>query len=228
VGCLGISPCAVTTTISSGRTSYATTRREFIAAGGGLAYFKLSSVAQKALQHAHNHQLAVNLTVRSTTGAKVTRKLTLSSFITRNPSPARSGAQVSQLKLIGTTEFVSHGWVGGILAACVGSAPCQATVTLMAGHTRLATTSLQTIGAGELGYLSFTLTRAGHKLLTRAKSNQLGTTATVTTPVAPGTTTPAPTGPANGGGGIGGATPTTATSATTATAKARLALVAFP
>src|SRR5207302_918924 len=80
-----------------------------VAAGGGLAYFKLSSTAQKALQHAHGHQLAVNVTVRSATGAKVTRTLTLSSFTTHNPGPARSGAQASQLKLIGTTEFVSHG-----------------------------------------------------------------------------------------------------------------------
>ncbi|MGZ4350043.1 MAG: DUF1906 domain-containing protein, partial [Solirubrobacteraceae bacterium] len=228
VGCTGISPCAVTTTISAGRTTYATTKREFIAAGGGLAYFKLSSTAQKALQHAHNHQLAVTVTVRSTSGAKVMRKLSLSSFTTRNPSPTRSGAQASQLKLIGTTEFVSHGWVGGILAACVGSAPCQATVTLMAGRTRLAKTSLQTIGAGELGYLSFSLTSAGHRLLAKTTSNQLGATATVTTPIAAGTTTPAPTGGGSGGGGIGGATPSTSTTATTATAKAHLALVAFP
>jgi hypothetical protein len=231
VGCLRISPCAVTTTISSGRTTYATTKREFVAAGGGLAYFKLSSTAQKALQHAHNHQLAVNVTVRSTTGAKVTRKLTLSSFTTSNPSPARRVAQASQLKLIGSTEFVSHGWVGGILAACVGSAPCQAKVTLMAGRTRLATTSLQTIGAGELGYVSFTLTSAGHRLLARTKSNQLGATATVTAPAAAGTTTPVLTAPPSGGGGIGSATPTTTTTTTTATpatAKAHLALVAFP
>ncbi|HEY2318410.1 MAG TPA: DUF1906 domain-containing protein [Solirubrobacteraceae bacterium] len=228
VGCLGIARCAVTTTISSGRTTYATTKREFIAAGGGLAYFKLSATAQKALQHAHNHQLAVNVTVRSTTGAKATRKLTLSSFTTRNPSPARSGAQASQLKLIGTTEFVSHGWVGGILVACIGAGPCQATITLMAGRTRVATTSLQTIGAGELGYVSFSLTSAGHRLLTKARTNQLGTTATVTTPVAAGTSAPAPTGGASGGGGVGGATSTSSSSATTATAKAHLALVAFP
>jgi Rv2525c-like, glycoside hydrolase-like domain len=228
VGCLGISPCAVTTTISSGRTTYATTNREFIGAGGGLAYFKLSSTAQKALQHAHGHQLPVNVTVRSTTGAKVTRKLTLSSFTTRNPGPARSGAQASQLKLIGTTEFVSHGWVGGILAACVGSAPCQASVTLMAGRSRLAKSTLQTIGAGELGYVSFTLTSAGHRLLTKSKTNQLGTTATVSTPVPAGTTTPAPTGPANGGGGIGASAPSTTPTATTATATAHLALVRFP
>jgi hypothetical protein len=227
VGCLGISPCAVTTTISSGRTTFATTKREFIAAGGGLAYFKLSSTAQKALQHAHNRQLPVNVTVRSTTGAKVTRTLTLSSFTTRNPSPARSGAQASQLKLIGTTEFVSHGWAGGILAACIGPAPCQASVTLMAGRTLLAKTSLQTIGAGDLGYVSFTLSSAGHKLLAKSKSNQLGATATVTTPLAPGTTTPAPTGGINGGGGIGASPSTGTTTATTATAKAHLALVAF-
>ena len=235
VGCMGISPCALTTTISSGRTTFATTNREFIPAGGGLAYFKLTSAAQKALQRAHNHQLAVNVTVRSaTTGVHVTRKLTLSSFTTSNPSPARSTGQSSQLKLIGTAEFVSHGWAGGILAECIGATPCQATTTLVAGRTTIAKTKPETLGAGELGYLSFSLTRAGHTLLAKTKTNQLGVTATVTTPAPAGATsgTPASGTPASGsgGGGVGGATSGTAPtgpSATTATAKARLALVAF-
>ncbi len=230
VGCVAVSPCAVTTTISAGRTTFATTNREFIPAGGGLAYFKLSSAAQKALAKAHNHQLAVNVKVRSTSGPSVTRKLTLSSFITSNPGPARSGGQSSQLKLIGTMEFVSHGWVGGILAECIATTPCQATTTLMAGRTTVARTKAQTLGAGELGYLSFKMTTAGHKLLAKTTTNQLGVTALITSPAPAGSTTaPSPTG----GGGIGGTspgvTPTAAPTApaTTATAKARLALVAF-
>jgi hypothetical protein len=227
VGCVAVSPCAVTTTISAGRRTFATTKREFIPAGGGLAYFKLTTAAQKALAKAHNHQLAVNVKVRSTSGRSAARKLVLSSFTTSNPSPARSAGQSSQLKLIGTTEFVSHGWVGGILAECIGTTPCQATTTLMAGRTRVAQTNAQTLGAGELGYLSFTLTAAGHRLLTKTRSNQFGVTATVSTPAAASTTTPSPTG----GGGVSdgatpGVTPSTAP-ATTATATARLALVAF-
>ncbi len=228
VGCLGMSSCAVTTTISSGRTTFATTNREFIPAGGGLAYFTLTTAAQKALAKAHNRQLAVNVKVRSTSGPSATRKLTLSSFATANPSPARSAGQSSQLKLIGTTEFVSHGWVGGILVECVGTTPCQATTTLTAGRTTVARTRPQILGAGELGYLSFSLTRAGHTLLAKTTSNQLGVAATITAPAPPGsTTTPPPTG---GGGTTGGASPgvtPTSAPATTATAKARLALVAF-
>jgi hypothetical protein len=226
VGCSGISPCAVTTTVWSGRTTYAATKREFIPTGGGLAYFKLSSAGQRALTKAHNHQLAVNVRVRSTSGRSATRKLTLSSFTTSNPGPVRSGGQSSQLRLIGTMEFVSHGWVGGILAECMATTPCQATTTLRAGRTTVAATKSQTLGAGELGYLSFTLTSAGHKLLAKTRSNQLGVTATVTTP-AGSSTTPAPTG---GSGASGGAAPgvsPTSAPATTATATARLALVAF-
>jgi hypothetical protein len=228
VGCVGISRCAVTTTVSSGRTTFATTRREFIPAGGGLAYFKLSGTAQRALAKARDHHLAVNVRVRSTSGPSVTRKLNLTSFTTSNPGPARSSGQSSQLKLIGTMEFVSHGWVGGILAECIATTPCQATTKLTAGRTTVARTRAQTLGAGELGYLSFTLTSAGHRLLTRTQSNQLGVTATITTPAPAGSTpTPSPTG---GGGVTGGAStgisPTTAP-ATIATAKARLALVAF-
>ncbi|HEX3691025.1 MAG TPA: DUF1906 domain-containing protein [Solirubrobacteraceae bacterium] len=228
VGCVAISACAVTTTVSSGRTTFATTNREFIPAGGGLAYFKLTSAAQKALANAHRHQLSVRVKVRSTSGTSTTRKLMLSSFTTSNPGPARSAGQSSQLKLIGTMEFVSHGWVGGILAECIAATPCQATTTLTAGRTTVSRTKPQTLGAGELGYLSFTLTSAGHKLLAKAKSNQLGVTATVTTPAPAGATaTPSPTG---GGGVSGGAAPgitPTSAPATTATAKARLALVAF-
>jgi hypothetical protein len=228
VGCVAVSPCAVTTTVSSGRTTYATTKREFIPAGGGLAYFKLTTAAQRALAKAHNHQLSVSVRVRSTSGSSATRRLTLSSFTTSNPGPARSLGQSSQLKLIGTMEFVSHGWVGGILAECIATTPCQATTTLMAGRTTVARTRPQTLGAGELGYLSFTLTRAGHKLLARTKSNQLGVTATVTTPAPAGsTTTPSPTGAGGvSGGSAPGAAPTSAP-ATSATARARLALVAF-
>ena len=47
----------------------------------------------------------------------------------------------------------------------------------MAGRTTVARTRPQLLGAGELGYLSFTVTSAGHKLLTKTKSNQLGVTA---------------------------------------------------
>lgn len=228
VGCMAISSCAVTTTVSSGRTTFATTKREFIPAGGGLAYFKLTSAAQKALAKAHNHQLRVNVKVRSTSGKSATRKLTLSSFTTSSPSPARSLGQSSQLKLIGTMEFVSHGWVGGVLAECIAATPCRATTSLKAGRTTMAKAKTQTLGAGELGYLSFTLTTAGHKLLARTRSNQLGVTATITTPSPAGTTTtPSPTGGTSlGGGSAPGVTPTSAP-ATTATAKARLALVAF-
>jgi hypothetical protein len=98
----------------------------------------------------------------------------------------------------------------------------------MAGRTTVARTKAETLGAGELGYLSFPLTTAGHKLLAHTKTNQLGVTATITTPAPAGTSpTPSPTG---GGGLTGGASPgiaPTSATATTATAKARLALVAF-
>jgi hypothetical protein len=179
--------------------------------------------------------MAVNVKVRSTSGPSTTRKLTLSLFTAGNPSPARSAGESSQLKLIGTTEFVSHGWSGGVLAECIGATPCVATTSLMAGRTTVAKTKPQTLGAGELGYLNFSMTSAGHQLLTRTKGNQLGVTATITTPASTpagtSTGTPASPAPTNGGGGLGGATPgttgTTGATAMTATAKARLALVAF-
>jgi hypothetical protein len=51
--------------------------------------------------------------------------------------------------------------------------PCNVTTKLWHGHTTLAQTGEQQIGAGELGYISFKLTPAGRKLLQTASGNQL-------------------------------------------------------
>ena len=63
--------------------------------------------------------------------------------------------------------------MGGILTACLSSTPCHATTTLSVGHTVIARTGSEFLGANELGYLMFSLTPAGHALLIRAPGNQL-------------------------------------------------------
>ena len=45
----------------------------------------------------------------------------------------------------------------------------------------MATARTQTLGAGELGYLTFTMTNRGHALLQRSAGNQLAARVVVTT-----------------------------------------------
>ena len=174
VGCYGQPSCVVTTTISVGRTTLATSRPERIAPGGGVAYFALSAAAHRLVARAPHHRYPVTVTVRSSTGAAVTRALNLVAFTNRGRGPRRSIASNPSLRIIGATDFVSNGWSGGVLAACQTATPCNATVTLTAGRQVIAASRPQSLGAREVGYLSFTLTAVGHRLLARARGNQLG------------------------------------------------------
>ena len=98
------------------------------------------------------------------------------------------------MRTVGETDFVSHGWTGGVLTACLQRTPCEVTPSLtVAGHP-ISSSHAQTIGAGEIGYLSFRMTAAGHRLLRDAPGNQLGaqvTLATAADGLTPGSTTTA-------------------------------------
>ena len=182
VGCFRPVPCHVTTTISAGRRTLARTGPELIPVGGGLAYFNLSRAAHAMLGQASPHQLVVKITVRAVSGVSATRQLNLIQFSTSGSGPPRIVTQSPALKIIGTTDFLSQGWSGGTLAACFATAPCQASTTIStAGGEIIARATPQFLGVNELGYLSFTLTAAGHQMLTHAQGNQLPATVTITT-----------------------------------------------
>jgi hypothetical protein len=233
VGCFSVSPCTLTTTIYVGRTTLATTGFEHLTTGQGLTYFKLTSKAQSLLAKAAHHQMAVKVKVADKAGHKVTRPLTLTSFATSDPNPARSAGASPAVKFIGMTEFVSHGWVGGVLAACVATTPCNTTLKIVSGGKVIATTKPETLGAGEVGYLFFSLTAAGHKLLAHTKGNQLAATVTITSATvagAPATTgSGSSSGASSGGTGLpgSGATAGTTGAGSASSATAHIALVSF-
>ncbi|MGH2916278.1 MAG: hypothetical protein ACRDMX_14965, partial [Solirubrobacteraceae bacterium] len=179
VGCFSISPCWVTAKVFAGRTRLARTRPEHLRSGSGLVFFKLSRHGRALLSANRNRQIPVTVAVRDSTGHSASRRLTLASFSTADPTPGRKAGRASGLAFVGLTEFVSHGWVGGVLARCSSPTPCATTTTLVAGHSVIAKTAPETLGAGELGYLLFKLTPAGHRLLMHARGNQLGTYATI-------------------------------------------------
>jgi len=180
VGCFS-APCHVTTTITAGKTTLARTGPERIPVGGGLAYFNLSPIARAMLVRASHHRVAVKITVRDVSGASVARRLNLIPFATSGPGSHRSVTQVSALRIIGTTEFVSTNGHGGILAGCLASTPCHASTTIIAAGQIIAHTGPEVLGVNELGYLAFALTAAGQRMLTHAHGNQLPAKVTVTT-----------------------------------------------
>lgn len=173
VGCFRPTPCELTTRISAGGAVLASTRSERIAVGGGLAYFNLSPLARAMLARAAGHRLAVEITVRDATGHSATRGLRLIRYATSGPSPQYSAQQSPTLRIIGTTDFVANGWVGGILAGCSVGTPCLASATIAAAGNVIAQAGPQFVGGGELGYLSFSLTVAGHRILMQTRTNQL-------------------------------------------------------
>jgi hypothetical protein len=181
VGCFSPTPCHLTTRISAGRSVLAATNPEYVPVGGGLIYFALSPGGRTKLARARRHRLAVTINVRDVSGASATRQLNLVPFTTSGRSPRRGVTQSADLQVIGTTDFVSNGWTGGILAACYAATPCNATTTIVSGRTTIAHTAPEFLGVNELGYLIFAVTPAGHKLLEQASGNQLPVNLTIST-----------------------------------------------
>jgi hypothetical protein len=191
VGCFGPAACRVTTTITAGRTMIATTGPERVAAGGGLAYFSMSPAGRAKLTRARHHHLLVMVKVADASGRSAKRRLTLIPYSTSGPRAPRSGipAAASFLRTVGTSEFVSNGWLGGILAGCFATAPCPTGFKLVAAGRTIATAMPSSLGAGQLGYLFFSLTPRGHAMLKHSRGNQLAATLTITAGAGAGTAT---------------------------------------
>lgn len=174
VGCFTNHPCHLKTSIWAGRTLVARTGSEYVRNdSGGLVFFRLSPAGRRMLSHARGRRLPVAVTVKDASGARASVRLQLIPFYTGGPGPHRSLSSSRTLRIVGLTDFVSNGWVGGILSGCVSSRPCHVTTTLSVGRTVIAHTGSEFLGANELGYLIFTLTPAGHALLAHAAGNQL-------------------------------------------------------
>jgi hypothetical protein len=173
--CINSSTCHIAVTITDGRTVIARTGSEQIpAGGGGLIYFSLTRGGRSALAHARGHRLLVHMTGQDVSKLSFSRFITLVPFSTSGAAPARNASQSSTLQLVGLTDFVSPGGVGGILADCLASSPCHTKTTLTVGKTVVASTGSELLGARSVGYLIFSLTSAGRSLLAHAHGNQLG------------------------------------------------------
>jgi hypothetical protein len=161
--------------ITAGRTVIAHTGTEQVPAeGGGLIYFTLTGAGRSMLAHAKGHRLLVHMTGQDVSKLSFSRYITLVPFSTSGSAPARTASQSPSLQILGLTDFVSSGGVGGILAQCLASTPCHTKTTLSVGNTVIASTGSELLGARSVGYLIFSLTSAGRSMLEHAHGNQLG------------------------------------------------------
>jgi len=174
VACLNASPCEMQAAVYEGDKRLAHSGTEAIARHGGVLLVPLRKQVRRLVTDAADGRLPVTVTVTGPTGLKATRPLSLVAFTATGKAPARRTWASSAVQILGKTNFVSNGWVGGILAACKTSAPCVAATTVTRSGIPIATSRPQKLGAGEVGYLTFRMTAHGHALLRASKGNQFG------------------------------------------------------
>lgn len=181
VQCAGVSQCLLTTTITAGPKTLVKTGLEVVPAGGGLTYFHLSPAGRTKLAQARHQRLLVKVSVQVVSGPSASRRLKLIPFSTSGPSPHRGVNQSASMRIIGMTDFVSGGRFGGILASCVASTACHSSMTIIAAGKVIARTGPEALGVNELGYLFFSLTPAGQRMLVSKRGNQLPARLTLVT-----------------------------------------------
>jgi len=174
-GCFTTQSCHITTSVYSGRTLIARTGAEQIGMGGdGILHFALNSTGRGLLARARGNRLPVTVTARDSSGVSAGASVNLISVTTHGAGPPRTITQSSTLQIAGTTDYVSQGGTGGILAGCYATVPCLVSTTISSGGTVIAQTKPELLGESQLGYLAFSLTAAGRSMLARAPGNQLG------------------------------------------------------
>jgi hypothetical protein len=177
VGCYLTTPCRIAGTIWAGRIKITRTEPQAFRPGGsGMLYYRLTSAGRRLLAKARAARLPVRVTVTDVTGTSATADMVLIPFTTTGRGPLRSVSSATLIGPAGTTEFVYRGRSGGILARCGSVSACWVTPVLTAGRVTIATATTQLIGGLELGYVYFTLTAQGRRLLRAASGNQLATT----------------------------------------------------
>jgi len=178
--CFNSKTCHIAMTMTVGKTVIARTGSEQIAAqGGGILYFTLNGAGRSMLAHARGHRLLVHMTGQDVSKLSFSRYITLVPFSTSGAGPARTASQSGGLQILGLTDFVSSGGVGGILAECLSTSPCHTRTSISVGKTVIASTGSELLGARSVGYLIFSLNSAGRSLLDHAGGNQLGAAVTI-------------------------------------------------
>jgi hypothetical protein len=179
VGCLKSTPCNVIVTVRQGRTVLARSAKENVGADqNAIVFFRLSPSARRSMSR--NHRLGVSVTLQDVGGPSATTSMTLVPYSASGSGPHRSVANATTLAIVGETDFVSSRGFGGILAECAGTTPCHVKAAVTVGKTTIATTGSEFVGANELGYVGFQLSRRGKSMIAHARGHQLGAHVTIT------------------------------------------------
>jgi hypothetical protein len=181
VACLNSAPCQLEASIFDGKKRIAHSEISSVSRHGGQLLVPLSTQTHKLVASAINSRLPATVTVTSSSGARATRPLNLVPYTISGKAPTRRAWSSTALQILAETSFVSNAWTGGILAVCKSSTPCLATTRVTLGGVALAQPKTQTLGAGEIGYLTYQLNAKAHALLREKVGNQLGARVTVTT-----------------------------------------------
>jgi glycoside hydrolase-like protein len=177
VGCYLPTSCQIVATISAGRTRLTRTQPQTFRAGGsGVLHYRLTSTGRRLLAKARGARLPVQVKLKDVSGISTSTGMTLIPFTTSGRGPGRSLSGSAPVAAAGTTEFVYRGSWGGILTRCSSVPACWVTATLMVGRRTIASAAPQLVGGLELGYVYFTLTTQGRRLLSSSRGNQLATT----------------------------------------------------
>lgn len=186
--CMNLSPCRVQAAIYRGKRRLAEAQSWLIRGHGGQVLVPLSAEVHHLVAYSAQRRLPVTVKLTTSSGLSVTRPMNLVPYVAFGRAPQRRLWPGSELQVIGAISFVSNGWTGGVLVACKSSQPCATTLHLTLGGVALAPPRTQTLGAGQLGYLTYRLNNRGHRLLLGHVGNQLGARVTITS------SAPAPTG----------------------------------
>lgn len=169
-GCYIGAACGVVTTIRAGRTVIARTgSQSFQPGSAGVVRFELFGRGRRMLARARGGRLAVTARLRDASGRATSMNLTLIAYTANEPVSTRQFRSSPTVRIVALSDFVSARGVVGILAGCRTAAPCRVTTTLSVGSTVIAAPHTGTVGAHELGYLSFQLTSKGRAMLARAR-----------------------------------------------------------
>ncbi|MBV8429722.1 MAG: DUF1906 domain-containing protein [Solirubrobacterales bacterium] len=173
-GCYLPTTCHLSTTVSLGRLTLARTGTEAIpAAATGLLFFRLTGSGLRTLERAGSGRLAVQVTLKDVGGHSSSAPLTLIPFTTSGPGQSHSNLASPLISALGATDFVYARGAGGILTACSAVYACRISATLSVGRLTIASTGPELVSGRELGYVVFSLSAAGRKLLLEAPGNQL-------------------------------------------------------
>ena len=175
------SPCQLQAAIFEGHRRLAHTGFVSVASQGGQLLVPLSSHTRDLVTYAQDRRLPVTVNVTSNSGVEATRPLNLIPYAVSGKAPAKHTWPSLALQILAQTGYVADAWTGGVLAACKLPTPCVSTARVTLKGQPLAPPRTVTLGAGEVGYLTFRLNKRAHEMLVAAPGNQLGARVTVTT-----------------------------------------------